>query len=93
MLGSKRWLIRPREIRAFARTRVACPCTGLRHAAHALCAFGHPSIIALREAAQAVTDRLQDVEVTYITSRGNWYHRSWKGQVERSGGFCQARMD
>ncbi len=48
----------------------------------------HPSIVALREAAQAVADRLHDVEITYITSRGNWYQRSWKGQVEKSGGIA-----
>jgi UDP-N-acetyl-2-amino-2-deoxyglucuronate dehydrogenase len=29
---------------------------------------------------------MADIRVTYITSRGKWYHRSWKGDIERSGG-------
>lgn len=28
-----------------------------------------------------------DVSLTYITSRGNWYYNSWKGSVEKSGGI------
>lgn len=27
------------------------------------------------------------IELTYITSRGNWYHNSWKGNLEKSGGI------
>ncbi len=27
-----------------------------------------------------------EVLLTYITSRGNWYHHSWKGRFEHSGG-------
>ena len=27
------------------------------------------------------------VKLTYIAPRGNWYHNSWKGQVEKSGGI------
>lgn len=48
----------------------------------------HPSIIALREAMQAAGDQTHEVEITYITARGNWYHRSWKGQLEKSGGIA-----
>ena len=29
-----------------------------------------------------------DVELTYITSRGNWYLKSWKGLTEKSGGIA-----
>lgn len=29
-----------------------------------------------------------DIDLTYITSRGAWYHRSWKGDVEKSGGVA-----
>ena len=28
------------------------------------------------------------VELKYITPRGKWYHTSWKGDVEKSGGIC-----
>lgn len=48
----------------------------------------HPAIIALRERYAAVRDRMVDVDVTYITSRGKWYHRSWKGSIEKSGGVA-----
>jgi UDP-N-acetyl-2-amino-2-deoxyglucuronate dehydrogenase len=29
-----------------------------------------------------------DVELTYITSRGNWYYTSWKGDERKSGGIA-----
>jgi UDP-N-acetyl-2-amino-2-deoxyglucuronate dehydrogenase len=29
-----------------------------------------------------------EVVLSYITSRGNWYHVSWKGQMEKSGGVA-----
>lgn len=48
----------------------------------------HPSIIALKESVESDGARIQDVEVTYITSRGNWYQRSWKGDVHKSGGIA-----
>lgn len=49
----------------------------------------HPSIIALREqiVRQANTTPHQ-VELTYITSRGSWYHSSWKGDESKSGGIA-----
>jgi UDP-N-acetyl-2-amino-2-deoxyglucuronate dehydrogenase len=47
----------------------------------------HPSIIALKEKFKDIHTK-KDVELTYITSRGNWYHVSWKGAVEKSGGVA-----
>jgi UDP-N-acetyl-2-amino-2-deoxyglucuronate dehydrogenase len=47
----------------------------------------HPIIIALRE--EYLTkpkDQIYDVDLTYITSRGKWYYKSWKGDVSKSGG-------
>jgi UDP-N-acetyl-2-amino-2-deoxyglucuronate dehydrogenase len=29
-----------------------------------------------------------DIDLTYITSRGAWYHRSWKGNIGKSGGVA-----
>ena len=29
-----------------------------------------------------------DIDLTYITSRGAWYNRSWKGDIEKSGGIA-----
>lgn len=49
----------------------------------------HPSIIALRNRATALpADKKVDVDLTYITSRGNWYLKSWKGLEARSGGIA-----
>lgn len=31
--------------------------------------------------------KIYDVELTYITSRGSWYHQSWKGDFKKSGGI------
>jgi len=49
----------------------------------------HPSIIALREKIQTgPADKTYDVDLRYITSRGNWYHASWKGEAAKSGGIA-----
>ncbi len=49
----------------------------------------HPSIIALKEKIKnGPADKTYDVDLTYITSRGNWYYRSWKGYMEKSGGIA-----
>jgi UDP-N-acetyl-2-amino-2-deoxyglucuronate dehydrogenase len=34
------------------------------------------------------TDKPFDIDLTYITSRGNWYYTSWKGDVAKSGGVA-----
>ena len=33
-------------------------------------------------------DKKYDVNLTYITSRGSWYNRSWKGDINKSGGIA-----
>lgn len=33
-------------------------------------------------------DKVYDVDLTYITSRGTWYYTSWKGVTEKSGGVA-----
>jgi UDP-N-acetyl-2-amino-2-deoxyglucuronate dehydrogenase len=49
----------------------------------------HPSIRALREKIlNGPKDKIYDIDLTYITSRGNWYHFSWKGNIEKSGGVA-----
>ncbi len=49
----------------------------------------HPSIIALREKVKnGPKDKVYDVDLTYLTSRGNWYFTSWKGDVSKSGGIA-----
>lgn len=47
----------------------------------------HPAIKALRERI-AASNRRHAVDLTYITSRGRWYHSSWKGDEAKSGGVA-----
>lgn len=47
----------------------------------------HPAIIALREKFRNSKD-VTDVDIAYITSRGRWYHQSWKGELSKSGGIA-----
>ena len=49
----------------------------------------HDAIISLKErVAAAPKDKVFDVDLTYITSRGNWYYTSWKGDERKSGGVA-----
>lgn len=49
----------------------------------------HPSVIALREKVKnGPKDKVYDLDLTYITSRGNWYYTSWKGDPSKSGGIA-----
>ena len=47
----------------------------------------HPAIVALRDRF-ANTNKRHKVELTYIASRGRWYHTSWKGAETKSGGVA-----
>ena len=49
----------------------------------------HQSIIELKEKIDiAPKDKIFDVDLTYLTSRGNWYYTSWKGDISKSGGVA-----
>jgi UDP-N-acetyl-2-amino-2-deoxyglucuronate dehydrogenase len=49
----------------------------------------HPKIIELREKIRnGPKDKIYDIDLTYITSRGNWYYISWKGDQQKSGGIA-----
>lgn len=60
----------------------------------------HPAIIALKDkvdkglnpqilkSSNPQINKSYDIDLTYITSRGAWYHRSWKGNLEKSGGVA-----
>lgn len=49
----------------------------------------HDSIIALKKKIEeGPKDKVYDIDLTYITSRGNWYYTSWKGDVHKSGGVA-----
>ena len=47
----------------------------------------HPAIIALKQKVNSTPDKVFDIDLTYITSRGQWYHSSWKGELAKSGGI------
>ena len=50
----------------------------------------HPSVISLKKKieAEADKDKIYDIDLTYMTSRGNWYYASWKGDSVKSGGIA-----
>jgi UDP-N-acetyl-2-amino-2-deoxyglucuronate dehydrogenase len=48
----------------------------------------HAKIIELRDRiAKSPPGTVHDVDLTYITSRGQWYYASWKGNEAHSGGI------
>ncbi len=49
----------------------------------------HPAILALKEKVEkSPPDKIYDIDLIYITSRGKWYFISWKGDVSKSGGIA-----
>ncbi|MCZ8158979.1 MAG: Gfo/Idh/MocA family oxidoreductase [Rhizobiaceae bacterium] len=49
----------------------------------------HPAILDLRDRVSKMpAEEKADVDLTYITARGDWYLRSWKGVTEKSGGIA-----
>lgn len=52
----------------------------------------HPKIIALKESVKqnlkANPQHIYEIDLSYITSRGNWYFTSWKGDKSKSGGIA-----
>lgn len=48
----------------------------------------HPSIISLKDRIiKSSSDKIFNIDLKYITSRGKWYHHSWKGDYDKSGGI------
>jgi UDP-N-acetyl-2-amino-2-deoxyglucuronate dehydrogenase len=73
-------LLRFRELEAVTGARVH-PVLQLRV---------HPDLIQLKAELQSCPKARHEVDVTYVTARGPWYHASWKGREERSGGLVFA---
>ncbi|MED7818619.1 MULTISPECIES: Gfo/Idh/MocA family oxidoreductase [unclassified Francisella] len=52
----------------------------------------HDSIIALKEKVtkelKENPNKIYDIDLTYLTSRGKWYFESWKGKEDKSGGIA-----
>lgn len=48
----------------------------------------HPAVIELKKRIEnGPADKIYDIDLTYITSRGAWYFYSWKGNAQKSGGI------
>ena len=48
----------------------------------------HPSIVALKKKVEeGPANKVYDIDLSYLTSRGKWYHVSWKGDQSKSGGI------
>jgi UDP-N-acetyl-2-amino-2-deoxyglucuronate dehydrogenase len=49
----------------------------------------HDSVIALKKQIDdGPADLVHEVDLQYYTSRGKWYHHSWKGDSSKSGGIA-----
>jgi UDP-N-acetyl-2-amino-2-deoxyglucuronate dehydrogenase len=48
----------------------------------------HKTILDLKKKIEERGDKMYDIDLSYITTRGNWYMKSWKGDVEKSGGVA-----
>ena len=49
----------------------------------------HPALIELKKKVDnGPKDKIYNIDLSYITSRGNWYFISWKGDIHKSGGIA-----
>jgi UDP-N-acetyl-2-amino-2-deoxyglucuronate dehydrogenase len=48
----------------------------------------HKTILDLKKKIEATGSDMFDVDLSYITTRGSWYQKSWKGDIEKSGGVA-----
>ncbi|MEZ4434169.1 MAG: Gfo/Idh/MocA family oxidoreductase [bacterium] len=48
----------------------------------------HPEAQRLKARLDGARREKLDVELVYVTRRGAWYHQSWKGQDDKSGGLA-----
>ena len=48
----------------------------------------HPTILKLKKEIDEGPDKMYDIDLSYITTRGKWYYKSWKGDIAKSGGVA-----
>ena len=48
----------------------------------------HPTILALKKKIDEGGDKMYEIDLSYITTRGKWYLKSWKGDIQKSGGVA-----
>lgn len=47
----------------------------------------HDAILGLKEKVNKEKKDMHQIDLNYMTSRGQWYHESWKGDPRKSGGL------
>lgn len=48
----------------------------------------HQTILNLKKKIEEGGDKMYDIDLSYITTRGKWYFKSWKGDIQKSGGVA-----
>ena len=48
----------------------------------------HPEVKKLKKKISNNKINKKEIDITYITPRGNWYLQSWKGDIKKSGGIA-----
>ena len=48
----------------------------------------HPAILSLKKEIEAAGNKMHEIDLSYVTTRGKWYLKSWKGDVKKSGGVA-----
>ncbi|MEZ5053471.1 MAG: Gfo/Idh/MocA family oxidoreductase [Chitinophagales bacterium] len=48
----------------------------------------HPLLLDLKKEIEQNQQAFYQAKIEYFTPRGNWYHQSWKGDVQKSGGIA-----
>ncbi len=48
----------------------------------------HPELVKLKQKIENEDDKTYEIDLSYVTTRGNWYLKSWKGDVRKSGGVA-----
>jgi len=48
----------------------------------------HPTILKLKKEIDDGSNKMYDIDLSYITTRGKWYFKSWKGDIKKSGGVA-----
>lgn len=48
----------------------------------------HKTILDLKKKIDEGGDKMYDIDLSYITTRGKWYSKSWKGDISKSGGVA-----
>jgi len=58
------------------------------HIYHILQLRLHPAVVELKnQIDNDASNKIYDIDLTYITARGTWYLYSWKADIEKSGGI------